>query len=88
MSEGQKSYMNFVKEAQTGTCAELLNLFNQKLDSLVEHYYNWLRQAKQCRALKESLREDEVVLHVDFSENLSCKLNSEVQSFHFGGSWK
>ncbi|XP_049421729.1 uncharacterized protein LOC125882102 [Epinephelus fuscoguttatus] len=88
MSEGPKTYMNFVKETQTGTCAELLNIFNQKLDSLAKHHYNWLRQAKECRALKESLREDEIVLHVDFSENFSCKLNSEVQAFHFGGSRK
>ncbi|CAK6978283.1 uncharacterized protein LOC125882102 [Scomber scombrus] len=88
VSEGPKTYMNFVKETQTGTCAELLNIFNQKLDSLAKHHYNWLHQAKECRALKESLREDEIVLHVDFSENLSCKLNSEVQAFHLGGSQK
>ena len=88
MSEGPKTYINFVKETQTGTFAELLNIFNQKLDSLAKHHYNWLHQAKECRALKESLREDEIVLHVDFSENFSCKLNSEVQAFHFGGGRK
>ena len=88
MTDGHKSYTNFVKEAQTGTYAELLNLFNRKLDSLAKHHFNWLHQAKECRALKESLTEDEVVLHVDFSENFSCKLHSEVQAFHFGGSRK
>ena len=34
VTDGHKSYTNFVKEAQTGTYAELLNLFNRKLDSL------------------------------------------------------
>lgn len=80
--------MNCVNETQTGTCAELLNIFNQKLDSLAKHHYNWLQKAKECRALKESLREDEIALHVDFSENFSCKLNSELQAFHFGESRK
>lgn len=86
--EGPKTYMNFIKETQTGTFAELLNIFNQKLDSLAKHHYNWLQKAKECRALKESLREDEIALHVDFSENFSCKLNSELQAFHFGESRK
>ena len=71
-----------------GTCAELLTIFHQKLDSPTKHHHNWLHQAKECRALKESLGEDEIVLDVDFSENFSCKLNSDVQAFHFGGSWK
>ena len=88
VTEGLKTYMNLVKKAQIGTCTELFKLFNQKHDGLAKHHYNWLHQAKECRALKESLREDEVVLHIDFSENFSCKLNSEVQSFHFGGSRK
>lgn len=56
VSEGPKTYMNYVKEAKTGTCAELLNLFNQKLDNQAKHHYNWLHQAKECRALKEGLR--------------------------------
>ena len=40
------------------------------------------------RALKDSLREDELVVHVDFAENFNCKLNREVQAFHFGGNRK
>ena len=30
--------------------------------------------------------ECEAVLHIDFSENYACKLSTEIQSFHFGGS--
>lgn len=86
--EEKKNYTHFVKEAQTGTLHELLKSFNKKLDSLAKHHFNWLHQAKMCRTLKETLTEDEVVLHIDFSENFSCKLNSEVQAFHFGGSRK
>jgi len=79
---------NFAKMTQSGTWSNLFELFSQKLDSLAKHHFNWLHQAKDFRPLKETLTEDEVCLHVDFSENVSCKLNSEVQAFHFGGSRK
>lgn len=81
-------YMNFVKETQTGTYTDLLNTFKKKLDRLAKHHFTWLHQAKECRELKDSLQPDEMVLHVDFSENFACKLNTEVQAFHFGGSRK
>ncbi|KAA0712540.1 hypothetical protein E1301_Tti019064 [Triplophysa tibetana] len=87
-SDGQKTFTNFAKTTQSGTWSNLFKLFSQKLDSLAKHHFNWLHQAKEFRALKETLTEDEVCLHVDFSENFSCKLNSKVQSFHFGGSRK
>ena len=38
------------------------------------------------RALKDSLKDDEIVVHVDFAENFGCKLNRQVQAFHFGGN--
>lgn len=41
-----KNYMNFVKEEQTVTCSELLNIFHKMLDNLKR--YNWLNQAKNA----------------------------------------
>ena len=32
--------------------------------------------------------EDEVCIHVDFSQSYGCKLNTEIQAFHFGDSHK
>lgn len=32
------------------------------------------------------MEENEVIVHIDFSENYACKYESEIQSFHFGGS--
>ena len=72
-----------MKETQNGTSSEMLELFNRKLDGLAKHHFNWLHKAKECRALKDSLRDDEIVVHIDFVENFSCKLNREVQAFHF-----
>lgn len=40
---------------------------------------------KSCR---ENLKQDEVLLIIDFSENYECKYNQEIQSSHFGASKK
>lgn len=36
--------------------------------------------------MKNKLKENEILLHVDFSENYSCKYAKETQSVHFGAS--
>ncbi|XP_041961131.1 FK506-binding protein 5-like [Alosa sapidissima] len=83
-SEG-KTFPHFVKRALTGKWEDLLKSFNEKLDALAKHQYIWIYQVEQCRALKNSLQDHEAVVHMDFSENYACKLNVEVQSFHYGG---
>ncbi|KAL0151585.1 hypothetical protein M9458_053102 [Cirrhinus mrigala] len=87
-SEEEKNFANFAKVTQSVKCEDLLALLNKKLDSLAKYHFNWLHQAKTLRELKETLREDEVCIHVDFSENYGYKLSSEIQAFHFGGSHK
>lgn len=85
---GAKNIHEFCKRTQSGICAELLNIFLSEACQLSQTPLQLVAPAKECRALKESLREDEIALHVDFSENFSCKLNSELQAFHFGESRK
>ena len=38
------------------------------------------------RMCKNNLEANEALLHIDFSENYACKLNEEVQTFHYGAS--
>ena len=38
---------------------------------------------EECRALKNSLQDHEAVVQMDFSENYACKLNVEVQHYHW-----
>ena len=45
VTEEQRTFMNFVKETQNGTCRDMLELFNLKLDGLAKHHFNWLHQA-------------------------------------------
>lgn len=45
-----------------------------------------IHQYKAVKQIKKDLRVDEVLLHMDFSENYNCKYTKEIQSMHFGGS--
>lgn len=83
---GNKTYKNWVKKTENGTVSKLVEEFNRELDAIAIHHFNWLHQAQKFRQLKDNLRENEIVLHVDFSENYACKLNTEIQAFHFGGN--
>ncbi|XP_063737744.1 uncharacterized protein LOC134863258 isoform X1 [Eleginops maclovinus] len=83
-----KTYSHFVKKTLTGTWADLVKSFNEKLDRLAKHQYTWIHQVEKCREVKNSLKHHEAVVHMDFSENYACKLNVEVQHFHWGGSRK
>ena len=55
-------------------------------EKFCKHVFNIRHQYASLDALKSSLSDNEVVIHVDFSENYSCKLSDEVQSMHFGGA--
>lgn len=63
-------------------------LFHKKLESLAIHQFNWIHQTEQFRGLKQNLTEAEAVLHIDFLENYACKMSTEIQAYHFGGSRK
>ncbi|KAL2087166.1 hypothetical protein ACEWY4_018225 [Coilia grayii] len=76
-----------VKEKAEGTLQSLLEDFSAGVkDKLGKHVYNIRHQYAAIRGLKETLREDELVLHVDLAENFQCKYSSEVQAVHFGDS--
>jgi hypothetical protein len=43
--------------------------------------------SKFCHMLsKLSVLMGECIVHIDFSENFTCKMSSEIQSMHFGAS--
>lgn len=44
-----------------------------------------VNQFSQLKKLRMKMEENEVIVHMDFSENYACKYESEIQSFHFGG---
>ena len=48
------------------------------------HKYNIYRQFSELKWLKANLKEDEVILSVDFSKNYENKQRHEIQSAYFG----
>jgi len=76
-----------VKEQSTMALIHLVRDFDLCLrEKVVRHVFNIRNQYKMLRILKESLRDDECVIHMDFSENFSCQYSEEIQAVHFGSS--
>ncbi|KAJ4934782.1 hypothetical protein JOQ06_007564 [Pogonophryne albipinna] len=88
VSVEEKTSAKYQKIEKSGRTADLLSLLNKKLDAFTRHQINWLHQTRSLRELKHSLLRDELCVHIDFSENYGCKLNREIQAFHFGSSRK
>jgi hypothetical protein len=53
---------------------------------LARHVFNIRHQYQQLKLKKESLAQNEMLMHIDFSENYTLKYHSEIQSCHFGAS--
>jgi hypothetical protein len=76
-----------VKEKVFFTLENLLDEVNKLMKSKIcRHLFNIRHQYEQVRSLKENLEQNECIIHIDFSENYACKLESEVQGMHFGAS--
>ena len=76
-----------VKESREITIGELYLKFETDLKPrFTTHTFNIGHQYRTLRSLKEQMSADEVAVHVDFSENYTCRYGAEIQSVHFGGS--
>ena len=53
---------------------------SEKLGKCVQHS----AQIFKIRKLRKQLNPNQMLLQVDFSENYTCKYNTEIQSVHFG----
>ncbi len=55
-----------------------LELFHTLLHKFKRHMFNINQQKKRSK--------EKAVIHIDFSENYTCKYSSEIQAVHFGSS--
>lgn len=62
---------------------ELLEMFQDQLTHLKRHVFNIKSQFSHYRELRQSMSDKECLIHVNFSENYTCKLSSEIQAMHF-----
>lgn len=60
--------------------------FKEELHIFKRHYFNIATQASAFKMCKETVKEDEIIIICDFSENFTCKMSEEIQSAHFGAS--
>ncbi|CAH0553265.1 unnamed protein product [Brassicogethes aeneus] len=67
-------------------CSQILKQFEQQLYIFMAHKSRIGHQYSSIVKLKETLKNNELLIHCDFSENYNLKYSEEVQSFHFGGS--
>lgn len=64
----------------------IITIFNCSVPKFLGHTLNITHQYVAITELKNNLKENELLLHIDFSENFSCKYASEAQAVHFGAS--
>ncbi|MES9884828.1 MAG: hypothetical protein ABW185_28615 [Sedimenticola sp.] len=77
-----------VKQLVSGSIGELVEKCQTILKTYKRHVYNVRSRFKYFKERKASMQENDVIIHVDYSENYVCKLASEIQSMHFGASKK
>lgn len=75
-----------VKLMKTTTAIDLVIHLEEVVLKFMRHEAIILNQYSQLKFLKTVMKEDEALIHMDFSENYCTKFGSEIQSFHFGGS--
>ena len=63
---------------------EATELFNEQVKILKAHIFVKRTQNTNCNRLKENLKTNEFLIHVDYSENYKDKEQDEIQSAYFG----
>ncbi|XP_071503852.1 uncharacterized protein [Diadema antillarum] len=70
-------------QTKTGSLKELVTCLKSELDSLPCHLFEAHRQQKQFATVSQSPPPFTVVTVMDFAENFTCTMQSEVQSAHW-----
>lgn len=65
---------------------ELQKYFYEELDNFMSHLHKAVHQFQALKQIKSSLKDNEAVILVDFSQNYQCKYATEIQGVHFGAS--
>jgi len=75
-----------IKDIEQASKEVLAEEINDELQKEAKHIFNINHQYKQLYSLRQKLRQHDILIHIDFSENYNCKYVSEIQSVHFGAS--
>ncbi|CAH1965064.1 unnamed protein product [Acanthoscelides obtectus] len=69
-----------LKMVYNGHPRQIISQLHTDLEKFFVHQYSAINH------LKQNLQDDDVLIHIDFSENYYTKYAEEIQAFHFGGS--
>lgn len=81
-----KSVAFTVKDTVQGSLKCLIEEATEQFERYRKHTFNIVNQFRHGRLLRQIMKDDECIIHIDFSENYACKLTEEIQSMHFGAS--
>ena len=80
----QKQTTKPKRATKKATTQQFFNLFCTDLAKSIPHRFRADWQCEQFRNCVDELKVGEVVMVMDFSENYTCSLDSEIQSYHWG----
>lgn len=81
--EKSKKIKRMMKIAKPGTSWDLVETFNTEMKKFKTHVFNFYYQYNEYRSCKKNLTDKEVIIHIDFSENFTCKYLKEIQAMLF-----
>ncbi|XP_049337292.1 uncharacterized protein LOC107197431 [Astyanax mexicanus] len=84
-STKEKEVKNTACENRSTSIEKLVALTMEHLPNFAVHIFNIRHQFSALKTMKDSIHDDDVIVHVDYSENWSCKYAREVKDTHFGG---
>jgi hypothetical protein len=85
-SDGQKRSHTIKKKIVSRLLDLVLEFRDCVLPIYIRHRAVDMHQKNAMKLLKHGLTDNDLVIHVDFAENYSCKYAKEVQVIHFGGN--
>lgn len=87
LSEGNQTSNNYNnKNTSEGTVSDLIDECSSLLKRYKKHAFNIRHHFAFCRRLQQNLKENECIIQIDFAENYIAKMETEIQSAHFGAS--
>ena len=73
-----------MKSKVTLSTEDALTLWNSKVQRLKEHIFNKSQQQSKISYLKANIKVNNVLIHLDYSENYKSQDQNEIQSACFG----
>lgn len=82
----EKLVRKTIKEKIATTKGELFNSLQNSVKPFFLHVRNIQHQFRAIDTIKNNLKLNEVLIHINFSENFLCKYSNEIQAIHFGAA--